>query len=598
MLKSSRNLAALAHIKTRKYPPLVWRIIVIVIALSNSGCTLLFAAYRPGYSPYKTVCDNSAFALAVGNGDFELVQQQITTINLNKPYIGNEHLVSTDNKLIRPQIGFYGCTQEITYLDIALHSRNLKMVELLLKHGADPNLEFIGKRNSYPYKQYHPPAIFPHYLDGQYGFPDTNNPGSTFNLEAIKLMATYKRLKKNYSHDLASYQNSGRYDLPIHTGERRIAFHNLSRIDELRTIHFENDVFSEYLSRGLIEEAKLLVELGIDLSPNKDFKSSSLHLAISKIPEQEKALELVKLMAAHGAKVGDPKELPPVLLEVAKQKKPSASQIREILILALQEEGDMSYLKGPLIESLLYAQDYCVDCIQLLSAKGVDFSDGYLVFLAKNYRTGRNIEAILDSIKLAGGDIHLFARKAGISPLDTVIPCASCIGWFANNGISPNQSYSKDYPPIRTAFNYCDKELLELFARLGADINVKSRTGTPILFEAIRFATSLRRDRNGRLQNRVALDFLLENKVDVFATDSQQNTSLHIAVQEKNIELIRYLMKRGLKVDQKNQNGRTPLMIAFDLNDGAIQEVLREKVSFTPPRQLQNSRTKGIKTKN
>ena len=591
MLKSSTSQATLAHIKARKYSPLVWCILAIVIALSSSGCTLLLAAYRPGYSPYKTVCDNSAFALAVGNGDFELVQQQITAINLNKPYIGNEHLVSTDNKLIRPQIGFYGCNQEITYLDIALHSRNLKMVELLLKHGADPNLEFIGKRNSPPYRQYHPPAIFANYLD-------TKNPGSKFNLEAIKLIATYKGLKKNYSHDLVSYNNSGRYDLPIHAGERRIAFQNLSRIDELRTIHFENDVFSEYLSRGLIEEAKLLVELGIDLSPSKDFKTSSLHLAISKIPEQEKALELVKLMAAHGAKVSDPKELPPVLLEVAKQKKPSASQIREILILALQEEGDMSYLKGPLIESLLYARDYCVDCIKLLSAKGVDFSDGYWVFLSKNYRIGGNIEAILDSIKLAGGDIHLIARKSGISPLDAVIPCTSCIDWFANNGISPNQSYSKDYPPINTAFKYRDKELLEQFARLGADINVKSRTGTPILFEAIRFATSLRKDPNGRLQNRVALDFLLENKVDIFATDSQQNTSLHIAVQEKNLELIRYLMKRGLKVDEKNHNGETPLMIAFDLNDGEIQEMLREKVSFIPPRQLQNSRTKGIKAKN
>lgn len=348
-----------------------------------SGCSGLAAFDGIGkQNPPVDQCANSPFALAIAQGDIATVRQLIPSINLNKPYMGRFFLSSFSDSKVFPQIGFYGCKRQVTYLDIALNARNLDAAKLLLEHGANPNLQFHSEtkysldhpdradiyspRNSEG-KSRHSSTICPSVADhifNVHSFPDVANPGSAFNLSAIRLLAHYKGLETDCGRQ---------------------------------------SIVEAYIKKNLLPEAKLLVELGANVTPaphaytwvrainagdsngytepfTEEVVTSPLHFAISRIPDDQRCLDMANLIIEHGANINDVRFLPVALANIANHPKGNSHQLMEVFKLAIKHDGNGEYLKRELIRVSLSSRLLCKECFELLAASGVNFSDAFDVF--------------------------------------------------------------------------------------------------------------------------------------------------------------------------------------------------------------------------
>lgn len=70
---------------------------------------------------------------------------------------------------------------------------------------------------------------------------------------------------------------------------------------------------------------------------------------------------------------------------------------------------------------------------------------------------------------------------------------------------------------------------------------------------------------------------LIENGADVNKKDKENNTPLHIAVQNNSLELVKLLIEKGADVNATDKNGRTLLHIAVENNNLELVKLLIEK---------------------
>lgn len=75
------------------------------------------------------------------------------------------------------------------------------------------------------------------------------------------------------------------------------------------------------------------------------------------------------------------------------------------------------------------------------------------------------------------------------------------------------------------------------------------------------------------LNNSSLLRERLVNDVDINAVDADGNTALHIAVRNRNMACVHYLLKHDAVTDIKNKVGMT----ALDMADGLIEEMIEQK---------------------
>lgn len=74
----------------------------------------------------------------------------------------------------------------------------------------------------------------------------------------------------------------------------------------------------------------------------------------------------------------------------------------------------------------------------------------------------------------------------------------------------------------------------------------------------------------------------LKNGVDVNSISLiSSNTALHYAVIERNTKIVKFLLKRGANINAQNKYGVTPLMLAVQLEENIIVELLLIKKADT-----------------
>ncbi|MEX0940156.1 MAG: ankyrin repeat domain-containing protein [Candidatus Babeliales bacterium] len=107
----------------------------------------------------------------------------------------------------------------------------------------------------------------------------------------------------------------------------------------------------------------------------------------------------------------------------------------------------------------------------------------------------------------------------------------------------------------------------------GIDSNVYNRFGYTALHYAI-----IEKDLKIGYENLVqdVIDILVQNKDTNLNNPTQKlaQTPLHLAVQEKNANLIHTLLDKKVLVDQKDRNGKTPLRYLVDLENTSTQEII------------------------
>ena len=60
------------------------------------------------------------------------------------------------------------------------------------------------------------------------------------------------------------------------------------------------------------------------------------------------------------------------------------------------------------------------------------------------------------------------------------------------------------------------------------------------------------------------MKYLVDRKVDYTAKDARGWTAMHYAASGGSIDVIKYLLAKGLNITALNQTGRTPLFFARD----------------------------------
>merc|ERR1719223_1475356 len=76
--------------------------------------------------------------------------------------------------------------------------------------------------------------------------------------------------------------------------------------------------------------------------------------------------------------------------------------------------------------------------------------------------------------------------------------------------------------------------------------------------------------------NRIAVvKLLLDSRANPFAVDASGNSGVHYAAGYGRKELVEYLLKVGVSVQQANAQGQTPLAVATMNKQAATMEVLR-----------------------
>ena len=80
--------------------------------------------------------------------------------------------------------------------------------------------------------------------------------------------------------------------------------------------------------------------------------------------------------------------------------------------------------------------------------------------------------------------------------------------------------------------------------------------------------------KNGKLAE---LEEALDEDVDVNGTDDHGNTLLHLAVQQGNKRITKFLLRRGAKINVQNLQGNSLLHYAYCYNFEELAEYLKEK---------------------
>jgi ankyrin repeat protein len=173
------------------------------------------------------------------------------------------------------------------------------------------------------------------------------------------------------------------------------------------------------------------------------------------------------------------------------------------------------------------------------------------------------------------------------------------------NEAEVNFTINNNMSPLDYAIKYDKFDLIQAFINAGADVNEKNveKLGLTTLNYA------LRNNREGYL-----IYYLNESGSDIFYKNENKQTSLMIAAKHNNhIDIIKYLLRKGLDVNAKDTLGKTPLFYALEndmenkeeiiielLKNGADKNIVDRKgnkaVDYTDNKKITNIINNGVKT--
>ncbi|HSI84751.1 MAG: ankyrin repeat domain-containing protein [Candidatus Methylacidiphilales bacterium] len=132
---------------------------------------------------------------------------------------------------------------------------------------------------------------------------------------------------------------------------------------------------------------------------------------------------------------------------------------------------------------------------------------------------------------------------------------------------------------LREAVTSGNVSMAETALMSGADIELNQEGNTPLMLALAKGNGSMAEMliKHGAKPNGItplfiatmkgdteALKTLVKSKKDLQALDEWSENALHYAVRSKNLKVVLLLLQSGIKVNQKNQLGLTPLMVAVE----------------------------------
>ncbi|XP_065224497.1 uncharacterized protein LOC135848509 [Planococcus citri] len=289
----------------------------------------------------------------------------------------------------------------------------------------------------------------------------------------------------------------------------------------------------------------------------------------------------------HSSSSQDTCAITPLLVAVQ-----SGSQdIVEILVASEANVDDKTSGKTPLMSAVEYGYKNIVD---ILISNGADVNgengEPLLLAVCNNredilkilLQNGANIDVTHDD----GASLLHFAASMGHKDIVKIL---------IDNGMDINGKTRFDVTPLHNASSQGHKEIAEILIKNKADVNFANSEGTPLHVAVVsghveivklllRNRAKMPKDAKHRSPLELAVAYshldvvkiLLQHNpaVDMNAkVDSSDRTLLHIASQEDNLEMVKYLVGKGYHIHAKNSFGLKPIHIA-------AREGLKDIVEF------------------
>ncbi len=203
---------------------------------------------------------------------------------------------------------------------------------------------------------------------------------------------------------------------------------------------------------------------------------------------------------------------------------------------------------------------------QLLNVLYNAIDKNELATVQKHAQNKEEYPVIKDHVRSLLSYAAQFTQPLRTQIMATLISCAKPL---------PNIENSKDKAtPLTVAAQHENLEAAEFLIRaLPKDVNVQDSNGRTALHYAI--------------QNRDAqmVQFLIDNNANVNAQDSNGRTALHYAIRNNNAKMVEFLIAKGADVNLATNNKETPLMLAANSlslpNPEPILQILLENHADT-----------------
>jgi len=241
----------------------------------------------------------------------------------------------------------------------------------------------------------------------------------------------------------------------------------------------------------------------------------------------------------------------------------------------------------------------CIDVVDFFLDKGVDIDitddNGMtcLLFAASRQRWN-----LLENLVKKGADINAQSNN-GFSPLllSVIRRSMSSIKLLLENGADVNGRSPDGKTPLHTAAAYGYANILNLLIDNGAKIDIKCLEGETPLSIAVNpntiSAATILIEKGANVNNRSInnvtplhnaagrgslniVKLLIDNGAVLELLDQWKRTPLSVASSE-NIEIVKYLISKGAKVNPPYKNIRTPLINAVHRGKNDIAKLLIEK---------------------
>ncbi len=153
----------------------------------------------------------------------------------------------------------------------------------------------------------------------------------------------------------------------------------------------------------------------------------------------------------------------------------------------------------------------------------------------------------------------------------------ACIRWNAKdaammlirNGADPNAQNVSGKTPLHEAAKTSKVPLITLLLNNNADINAADITGRTVLMDAI------------QSENIELVELLIQNKANVFIQEMYGRNAYHEAVETGNSALISIIKKAGGQATFRDSYGRSPLSLALNHGGEIIQTVLGDDLNLS-----------------
>ena len=201
--------------------------------------------------------------------------------------------------------------------------------------------------------------------------------------------------------------------------------------------------------------------------------------------------------------------------------------------------------------------------------------------MSRRLHTDIDDDKAVAKLILAGADVEAEYIRDGYTPL--MRACSrnliKTVATLLDAGASIDRRGVRGYTSIIICSSKGNTNILRLLLERGADISSKSDTpytprrlnwvrkkGTLMGYNSLMVACI-----NGHIDT---VDVLLEAAINIDETDSERNTSLHIAAVNENAELVTKLVASGARVNTKNTDNLSPLMVAMSIGRQDIADIL------------------------